>query len=702
MRSPNFSHGHRTSLWLGCFALSVVLLGSACQFGPLSPLDPSQARLVKFSSCGDLESHLKAEALRTAQVIATLGTTVQAYDPFGFATQGDLPSGVSYMTGSFSTTNNQEAGVDEADIFQVDGTHAFALHRNRLVIIEAIGTATPDPDGGPVYMSNIQGGQVAAEVYIEGTPLEMFLIDNTVVVMTRVRHGQVAMQFDSQGPDRDSTSSLVKVLLFDVANRHDPQLVREVALEGDFVASRRIGDFVYVIARADLGGVQGSNTQPNMQDWLSEQSGKIMGSSLDSWLPFVFNKRYEDGNLAEESIERCDCQTAYAASGTPGDDVLGIYSIDIRDGSSRVTSTTVVGDGTLVYASTDSIILALTNYAQVAYMSAAETTSASDSSSWDDWEFGWDDSEEPEEVELDEDTEVTYLHRFELDDLTGEARYQASGLVHGWILNQFSLSEHDGYVRVATAIDRGTWEARSALFTLPVVATEPDPGMVMMSSSSSEGGLLHVAGEITDIGFGEELFAVRFKENLAYLVTFQGVDPLWIVDLSDQTDPRVRGELTVPGFSTYIHPISNHRLLAIGQNLRDIDDDPEGIKLSIFDVSDLDWPRSIQERLEGGRGSTSEALTEHRAFRYIPDFNLLAVPMEHSSSRGLYLYSILDRGFEAQGVIDHGQLIGGAAGSVNVRRAYHIGNYLYAFSDAGVSITDLRSFNTAAVISLTD
>jgi len=467
-------------------------------------------------------------------------------------------------------------------------------------------------------------------------------------------------------------------------------------------AARRVDQQVYVIARADLGGVQSTTTQPNMSSWLDQQTSKIMGSSLDEWLPFVFSKRYEEGAVAEESVDRCDCQTAYAAQGAPGDDVLGIYTIDLADLTSQVANITVVGDGTIVYASPDSIVLALTNYARVAYMSAAsdDEDEADTEDDWDDDWDDWDDDADTDTEEIDEETEVTYLHRFVLDETTGEARYQASGLVHGWILNQFSLSEHDGYIRVATAIDRGTWEARSAIFTMPIVGRSTQGTVMMTNQVASDVEILEVAGEVTDIGWGEELFAARFKDDLAYLVTFQGVDPLWIVDISDPLQPTVRGELTVPGFSTYIHPISNHRLLAIGQNLQDLESNPEGIKLSLFNVSDLDWPQAIDERLEGGLGSDSEALDEHRAFRYLEDWDLLAVPMEHSNDRGLYLYRINDFGFDPAGVIDHSDLIDGAAGSVNVRRAYHIGNYLYAFSDAGVSITDLRSLSTAAVIDL--
>jgi len=146
----------------------------------------------------------------------------------------------------------------------------------------------------------------------------------------------------------------------------------------------------------------------------------------------------------------------------------------------------------------------------------------------------------------------------------------------------------------------------------------------------------------------------------------------------------------VPGWSTYLHPIDNGRLLAIGRN--------GGIKLSLFDVSNLDSPRAIQERVEGGSGSESEALQEHRAFRYLSEQQLLAVPMQTGGSNGLHLYRVTGSGFDPVAVIDHGA-IGNSSASV-VRRAYQIGDYLYGYSDAGISITDLSSFQTRATVDL--
>lgn len=646
----------------GFFGLLGLVL-AACQMPGLPELDPATAQLHKFGSCQDLQDHLQREAISTAEIITSSGSN---YEPFGFVGSSftsespSSSSNSSYSTLTVSTTNNQEAGVHEADLFQVDDTHAFALSGDRIVIIEALASGTA------AAAFSIDGAQIVATIDVEGTPLEMFLVGNRLVVLSRVTHNQAVYAYGAGAPDREASAALVKALVYDVSNRSNPSLVREVLTEGEYMAARRVNNQVYLVSRAMLGGPEPDDTVA-MSNW----ANTIERATLDEWMPYHFNTVY-DTDMPTRSFERSDCGNAWGSTNQSGDDVLGIFSFDISNDTSEVRTTTIVGDGSIVYASAESVVVALTNYSEATY---------ADSST--------------------EEVASTFLHRFELNG-DSQATYQASGVVHGWILNQFSLSEYQGYLRIATQrYPDDDWANESMIFTIRVDQTAT--AVPMMTTAATESvEYLEVAGELLEIAWGEDLYAARFNDEIGYLVTFQATDPLWIVDLSNPAEPRMRGDLQVPGFSTYLHPIAGDRLLAIGQNQDGVGLEPYGIKLSLFDVSNLDWPDVIDERSEGGVGSDSEALTEHRAFRYLESERILAVPMVHRNAQGLFLYRVSDSGFDALGAIDHDAMVSGTIASTDIRRSYQIGDYLYAYSEAAVSITDLSSFQTPIIVDLSD
>jgi uncharacterized secreted protein with C-terminal beta-propeller domain len=189
------------------------------------------------------------------------------------------------------------------------------------------------------------------------------------------------------------------------------------------------------------------------------------------------------------------------------------------------------------------------------------------------------------------------------------------------------------------------------------------------------------------------MYAARFVGDRGYLVTFQETDPLWNIDLSDPTQPEIDGDLEVPGYSTYLHPIEGKRLLAVGRMGSN-----RGLKVSLFDVGRAN-PGVIDEEEVGDGESDSEALTDHRAFRFLPDHKIMAVPMVHRRANGLQLYTV---GSELRyaGRISHKEM--GQGGDVTVRRSQLIGHHLVALSGVGISITDMNTRETVALVDLED
>jgi hypothetical protein len=235
-----------------------------------------------------------------------------------------------------------------------------------------------------------------------------------------------------------------------------------------------------------------------------------------------------------------------------------------------------------------------------------------------------------------------------------------------------------------------------------------------MSSSNGlyvlrrSGNRLEKTGEVTGLARDERLYAARFEGARGYLVTFRNVDPLFTVDLSNPASPRVAGELKVPGYSTYIHPLGATHLLTIG---RDVSEDGRimgGVTLQIFDVTNVASPALVHRLALGSRYSSSEAEYDHKAFNYFASRGLLAIPYsDWSAARGDRFTSGLEilrataaTGIESLGSVDHTDLfVGGPTEGYtwapNVRRSVMMEDYVWSLSSAGAKLSDTRDLARA-------
>ncbi len=191
----------------------------------------------------------------------------------------------------------------------------------------------------------------------------------------------------------------------------------------------------------------------------------------------------------------------------------------------------------------------------------------------------------------------TDLHAFAI--APGErTEYVASGTVRGSLLNQFSLDEYEGYLRVIST-DSSPWDESNQSETSLVVLQE-------------QNDRLAIVGEVGGLGKGETLFSARLMDDIGFAVTFRQTDPFYVLDLSEPTNPRISGELKIPGVSTYLHPIGDRMVLGLGQDATE-DGRTTGLKLSLFDVSDPTDPREVS--VWTLPDSYSPAEHDHRAFQ---------------------------------------------------------------------------------------
>ena len=525
-------------------------------------------------------------------------------------------------------TNVQERGVDEQDRVKVsaDGSRLYVLHESH---DEAVG---PPPE--PIIVegeAGHHGGSARTTLRILGldaqavdaTPLRDVVIDlggrgaqgmylhaseaGERVLLVSTGSGYWERWEDSAAFGGDSV-----VTRIDVGDPANAAISGSFRLDGQIVSSRRIGRHLFLASRfyPEIPGPGPYELSP--EEWRE----RVAAADSQSLLP-----RYSSGEDGEDGETRAlvDPASCFVAPRPQGQswyspDIVTLAVVDLET-MALIDSECYLGASETLYASPNAVYLATTRW-EHGHGGAAdggEVATAGD----DELPSAPDGTDEPVGGAPYDPRIETDIHQFDIDG--GALAYRGSGNVRGhlgWeeLRKPFRMSERDGFLRVATVNETF---GREDLSPINVTVLEPD----------GQGALKRVA-ELPNaehprfIGKpGEQLYASRFVGERAYLVTFLQTDPLYVVDLADPRSPRVIGELEIEGYSDYLLPIDETHLLGIGRDAISVDDafgDGErggfvqGIKLSLFDVSDPAAPNEIESLLVGERGTRSNALYDHR------------------------------------------------------------------------------------------
>jgi Beta propeller domain len=536
------------------------------------------------------------------------------------------PSNEASSDGADSTsmTNNQVAGVDEADFIKNDDKYVYAVLNGALRIVEAWPAAS---------------ARELARVPLEGTPKKLFVLNDRALVYVSIPREQASAADEAfAGPSYVSNSectygydcelggdgTATAILVFDITDRAQPKQLRRLDLSGSLLAARRIGPAVHTVVvtpevmfpgvsyYASVGGCGRPAPQAELEKAYAELRAKntqiIQETELGGFIPSV---REGDTEYAD-----ADCSAVYRETEPSGSGFTTLVSLDmLADGEPSIA--TVVSKPGTIYASGEALYMAVSRVPEP-YVSAR----------------------------------ASVVHKFDLGEPASDkpTAYVASGEIEGRVLNQFALDEHDGRLRVASTNGR---------------VPEPDTHSIM-SVLEEHDGTLQVVGKIDDIAPSEDIRSVRFDGDRGFVVTFKKTDPLYAFDLSKPTEPKIVGELKIPGFSTYMHMLDDKHLLTIGY---DADDQGsfayfDGVLLQIFDVSDPMAPALAHKVVIGTRGSSSEALTNHLAFTLFD--GKLAVPMTVCEGggdgqqgtdltfSGLIVYDVsVEQGFHERGRVAH-------------------------------------------------
>lgn len=447
-----------------------------------------------------------------------------------------------------SGTNNQETGVDEADLVKTDGKRLVVVSGNQLRVIDTTG-ATPELVKVITLPDGIAGG-------------ELFLAGDTGLVMTT---GWTDRPYVTDGSrinpsDWFPGSPTARLIEVDLATG---TVTRTLELEGSYLAAREIDGTVRIVVSASadrFAFVYPSNEQAEAS---AEKANRalIEESTIEQWLPTY---RVMEGSVTTHSGPMVECERAYLPQDFAGFGSLVLLTVDPAQGLSLVDTTAVLTDAQTVYASTQLVAVATPR---------------------------WPTYDDQGAIVDDGTAFTTAVHTFDITNAT-EASYVASGAVPGHLLNQYSLSEHDGYLRVATT-------AGSPWGGGPAGESES-----MITVLGLDGRALVTAGEVRGLGKGEQIQAVRFLGDKGYVVTFRQTDPLYVVDMADPTRPRLAGELKIPGFSSYLHPVDDGHLLGVGTD-GDEQGNTFGTVVSMFDVTNPTEPARTAKLSVGPEGEGS-------------------------------------------------------------------------------------------------
>ncbi len=631
---------------VGLFATLAVLLGAALAGAAERPaVETARAagnagaasaakagRLVAFNSCADLLTHAKSQATRLVGpwglgngiAIENVGMPVASAP----ARTSSPQQGVDY-----SGTNVQEEGVDEPDLVKTNGTTLFAVANGRL---NAVDVAT----GKPRLLDTLKldPGSWSHELLLHGDRLLVlsrggFWIEPQPAAAARTM------------PYAPSRSVLAEV---DVSNPKALRLVRTLTLDGSYVAARLVGGTVRIVATSPLpGDLPFEQPESTTKEGLAESAQRnrtvVRSSRLATWLPSYRISRPRVGAGKKRPLVQCRHVRRPAAFSGLG--MLTVLTLDLAKGLAPVHSVAVMTDARIVYASPDSLYVATERW--------ADRPTA----------------DKPMQLE---DGVTTSIHSFDISSPLRTA-YRGSGRVSGYLLSQWSLSEHRGVLRVVSTEAPAWWTGEG-----------PEPESFLTTLRLRDGALVQ-AGRIGGLGKNERVYAVRFVGEVGYVVTFRQIDPLYTLDLSVPEQPRVLGELKIPGYSAYLHPIGDDLLLGIGQDATE-EGRPTGTQVSIFDVSNLRRPTRLHQ-LGLGPG-WSEAESDHHAFLFWPRTGLVVVPFDQ---RAVGLRVSRTRGIDQIGRVEHPTTAARVPYEPGIRRALVVRDAVLTVSDGGVRASSLQT-----------
>ena len=585
----------RARIWMGMFLLAQWGCGEIAGTQIETPdIHVSKSiQLQSVTSCTELE-----EMVQEAMIIKMEKQLEDQSKSFCFAPV--LESNGNGSTELYTPTNVQEEGVDESDIFKIEGEFAYTLTSDGLKILRV----------WPVE----KFGEVAT-LSLKQKPDSIFVDGKIVTVLAQ-----------EYFPSTQATPQL-HIIWVNVADPTQPKIIEERVYKGRLSTARQIHSKLHLLLQQEFRTPPLDYVDEALWPRCNEPISAEYSKALDAL------KRKNRSRIRQFSLQdftEATCQQFQYTEGDPYPSSVSLLSIDSNRKENQIS---VLAESNMGYASETSFYVAQNRW-------------------WED---------------------KTILHRF---SLAGGPAYKGSNEVKGILRNTFSMGEYKHVLRVATTTsplsDQENREVYNQVYTL-----------------DAQGENLKILGKTDPLAPGEQIYAVRFIGERGYVVTFERIDPLFVINLEDPNNPQIMGELKVPGFSTYLHPLGKDRLIGLGIDIVGMVNQGafpswlQKLKLSIFDVSTDNMPQELFSQDIGGPGTSSLAMNDHHAFTFDPIHNLLALPLSVASEalgedgwaqweyNGLHLFHVDEKGhLETVGIFNFNSYMR----SLEVERSFFIGD----------------------------
>ena len=646
---------------VGCLAVGLAAGGVLVASGgrasrppvavtPPAPVYRLTGALVSFDACTDYLTYVRAQA---AALVGPYGLQSPGpgeyfnptWDAVGSAagTQKGIATGSPSSAGqtpAYSTTNDQVAGVDEPDTVKTDGHIVVTLTGATLRVLDT---------SAHVLGSTQLSGDTGGGLLLVGDRAVVLSSSSSPPSLGGAFRGPVFSPYQSatSQPAARATATVV-----DLSDPTQPSVLRTFDFDGTVVAARLVGGQIRLVLRSDGPRItfQTPTSSGDSNAATAANRHLVATSSLSDWLPAWQVENPDGSTTPRQQLAACDAVARpQQASGIS---TVSVFALDPQS-SAPGPATSVVAAGDTVYATADHLYV------------AGETSDLPSPSRPANSAVGI-----PCCVQYQPGHVRTRIYDFETTALD-QPRFLGAGEVPGSLLDSYAMDEDaNGLLRVASTVQDTTGATDSRITVLAL-----------------SGQALTPLGVVTGLGHGQQLRAVRFIGDSAYVVTFRSFDPLYVVDLRDPHKPVVAGQLEQPGFSEFLYPLPGGRLLGVGVEITN--NEPAGLLVATYDVSDPTHPRRIQASSLASGFQVAYGGYDPHAFLYWQPASLavLSLPDNVGDPGGTG-----GTGAAAYRIAGNGQLTRIATlahGTFTPTRTAVIGSQVWAFTPGGVIVSDL-------------
>jgi len=607
----------------------------------------------------------------------------------------------------YSETNVQVAGVDEADFVKTDGDYIYIVKDNRFIVVDARDPVKADIIGEIDMQEDRDDYSTwsnARDLFIDGDKAYVFVEGNEPYFYFQ--------QYDIR--PIPSYKSVTRVQVIDLSDKEKPSIEKTIRLPGGYFQSRLTDGHIYAVTQESVFN------GPVIYEPLVKVGANTIHPELfyfdNPEENYQFNTVTSIGLASQDVVESKSFMMGYANTLMMSQDNIFIayqkqqfwrcrWCYDETQYEKTRFFDVIYPELPAELRNDIDAVRGGEEDEEWKRISDALQAFFADLEGDDDAQRKYQETFEDLDEKLAEydaklaaDRSKTVIHKIAIDD--GKLEYKGRGEVSGSLLNQFSMDEFDGKLRVATTVN--VWTDRQVQYNNVYVLD----------------GDLKVTGSLEKIAPQEQIFSARFLGDRLYLVTFRRTDPFFVIDLSGT--PRILGELKIPGFSDYLHPYDEDHIIGIGKETEEYGDDRveiKGVKVALFDVGDVKNPKLVDKVEIGDAGSDSAALHDHKAFLFSKERNLLVLPMTEITRRdkstwygsidkvwhGAYMFRVTEDGIDTLATVEHSSGRGDNwywYGDTTVQRSLYIDDALYTLSDKYLKATDLRSYEQLGSVRL--